>query len=920
MALTSKQQSVIKLATADEAVREHFFRHAEGMIWFDSLIGQGLLSPTHNPPPFAAAEGEGYVVPYWTALDYVVRTAKGLRQDDLEAGRKILAFARDVSDYARAHEIDNYRTYARIAEIAAAVPPALLEKEDIARARTWLHSKFANSLVGDELSTLIARLLTREDQTGKDLALALFDVLTEIRISGEDERDERVKAVLEPYWLKELLQKRTTDLVTQIGLPVVDLLIHRVELISDKLGWQDRSHWFRHAIEDHEQDDYRDYSPSAIFVSAARDALYMWSGRAGAASRVQQLLHAKVSIVTRLAISAIDRNYDNLKDLIAAALAPQFFVDENRHELYVLLRNHFPKLGKTLQGIALATIESLKVASEDPAESERWTAYVRLQWLHALKDVDDAEAKTAYGKYRSITGQDPQHPDFTSYTESGYVVHKSPKSSEELGAMEPSALIEFANSFKGSDSFWRNEPDEDGLADAIEQAAKLNRERFVSQLSSFKGLRPRYLSRLIMGLRSTDERVFSYSLGETASALSELLLSDDGCLVRAQEKEVSAELDYLVLETCRLVQGALNQAGSDAAAYDTCADFLTRLMPFTSSNREPTLRGAVGRAINSAKGVCTEALIRYALARRRNLQETEVPEVAWNSIAKTFEEQADKLSEGNYEFATVIGNFLPNLMYLSREWVTRRFQNFFSKEQDSTWRCAHEGLSYSRGVHNEVFDLLNEHGEFVRALESNFDGTHVHEFLVQQIGMQYLRGREAIDARNGQLAWLMNKWNPEQISKLVQFLWQVRDAHDIDVRARGVALWKEISRRALVDPKLNRRLLSRLTMLSAWIDRLDDPESLEILRSTAPYAARGHNEATLVKELRRLAAGFPQQSLTVFLEVMKDSAPTYDQEDIRELLRTLVEAGYSAEVREICRRYSRHGLISVIEPIVQLLD
>lgn len=923
MTLTSKQQAVIELAISDEAVREHFFRHADGIIWFETLVQRGLLRPEHNPAPFLAEEGEGWIVPYWTALDYVVRTAKGLGQDDVQSAKTILSFVRDVSDYARDHGIDNYRTYFRLAEALAALPPSLVESEDIARSKLWLRSRFTNSLVAKELSELVTRLLSRSDQSRKDLALALFDVLTEIAIpsSSTEQHEEGIATILEPYWLKELFKNQISAVVTQVGLPAVELLLARIRLISDRLAWQDRSHWFRHAIEDHQQDDHQDLSPGSVFLSAARDALYLWTQAGGTAvPRVQQLLHGSTSVIRRIAISALDRNYEGLKDLTAAVLAPQFFVDENRHELYHFLRNHFARFEGSLRDVAVAAIENLTLDSDDAAEAERWTSHLRLQWFHALKDGGHDGAAAAYAKYRAIVDQDPEHPDFTSYMTSGWVTHKSPKSPEELGTMEPGAVVEFANAFQGSGSFLRDEPDEDGLAEAFEQAAKSNPEKFTRILAAYKGLLPRYMSRVLMGLRTMDGQFLSAGLGDIASALSEILVSEGGVLGREKPDQRSHDADYLVVEACRLIQKALQQKGATAAAYDACSNLLTGLVSSVHSQSEAKLTDAVGQAINSAKGVSTETLALYALSRRRELQDAEGPQHAWATVARTFDDEADKLKVGNYEFAAIVGKYLPNLMYLQREWVAHRFADIFAKNEEGVWRSAHQGLSYSRGAHNEVFDLLKSHGELRRALEANFDGTHVHEFLVQQIGMQYLRGREHIEGRDSHIGWLLNRWSSDHVSELVQFMWQVREAKAPDVRARGVQLWQLMSMRALVEPKLNRRLLSRLTMLSVWLERLDDPETLRILRAIAPYAARGHNESTLIKELRRFATAYPQETAEVLIDLTQESLPTYDEDDIRVVLRTLIDAGQVSAVRELCKRYFRAGLEAIVEPIVPLLD
>lgn len=100
--LTTNERAFIDKMKESEELARHGFsllcRRPDFLRFFQPLRDAGLFAPEHNPAPEPAPE-EGYVrIPYWSALDYLVKIAKqaGITNDLLLANR-VMDIVRAVS-------------------------------------------------------------------------------------------------------------------------------------------------------------------------------------------------------------------------------------------------------------------------------------------------------------------------------------------------------------------------------------------------------------------------------------------------------------------------------------------------------------------------------------------------------------------------------------------------------------------------------------------------------------------------------------------------------------------------------------------------------------------------------------------------------------------------------------------------------
>jgi hypothetical protein len=107
------------------------------------------------------------------------------------------------------------------------------------------------------------------------------------------------------------------------------------------------------------------------------------------------------------------------------------------------------------------------------------------------------------------------------------------------------------------------------------------------------------------------------------------------------------------------------------------------------------------------------ALVNYSLRQARLSDKRENNhEVFWDRIQPVFDRELGQCRGINFEFSALAGRFLPNLFYLSKEWVRTNTDLIFSLSYEANWRCAMQGHAYvptfypgkSEGSHSGSLD------------------------------------------------------------------------------------------------------------------------------------------------------------------------------------------------------------------------
>ena len=128
-ALTSNEQAFIDKMKQDKELARHGFsllcKRDDYLRFFGPLADAGLFAPERNPAPEPAPE-QGYVrIPYWSALDYLLKVAREAgKTGNVLLANNVMEIVRKVSGW---RELDgqprhNYRTAQRFTEILGCLP------------------------------------------------------------------------------------------------------------------------------------------------------------------------------------------------------------------------------------------------------------------------------------------------------------------------------------------------------------------------------------------------------------------------------------------------------------------------------------------------------------------------------------------------------------------------------------------------------------------------------------------------------------------------------------------------------------------------------------------------------------------------------------------------------------------------------
>jgi len=905
------------------ALQPFFFKKLKGLKWFDELENRGFFNPKLNPKP-VQSDQEGYFsIPSWPILDYLEQTAPELQQpENLDYADKFLKVMRDVTRTAMTDGVSNYRTWWHFAKIVRFIPIDKITEDDVELFEYWLIDRFDPMLVGIELGEhLLPRLLNSDSNHARDLAMGLINALTLLTWRptpwGKSEELE-CSLPVEAYHSNKIFGAKARAIGERLEKVGVSIFRDRLREIFSRSNKDKYSTIWRPAIEDHEQNKDRD-DVENILVSAFRDALLGYVDRraTAAAGYVGELLASETVLFQRVAIHVADVNNRQLNGLVKELLDPQYFEYHYQHEMYHLLQNCFSGFDEKDKQKVLSIVGSIAEQSKDPEQpkdiQEKQQAYTWLRWLSAIRGKGYQQADDLYADKLAITKAEPEHPDFSSYMEVGWVGELSPYSVEELLSRDFDDLANILRSFK-EEGAWKT-PSRRGLAQTLKEALKARPELFKGHLTELIDLDFDYTYHLIDGYKELWKEKQYDNWAEVLEFCWALLQSEGFWLKDAAERRggMAASSRWIVGAISELIRAG---TADDKTAFDPAMlPMARRIIVHILDNQEGESfteeRDAVSIAINSPRGKCVEALINYALrlCRLTDKSKKAHDELWTKDLQPVFDEQMHQVQDGNLEFVTLFANYIPNLLYLSRSWTMKQLPIIFKKESRLRWVCAMQGYTYVNRIYAEIYRFLSEDSHFRDALDAQELEARGKDKIIQNIVIAYLRGDEQLEDKNGILGWLIERWNLEELRELTWFVWTLRSGPREDISVKLIPLWVELSTHADPSSEAGKRVLSRLCMWSVFVGELSG-QTMDLLLRAGPYADLEHDAYILIEELKRLVEQYPDQVADIFIRMLDGFAPTYQQEDIEHIISKLYEDGGEnrRKANTICDKYVEYGI------------
>lgn len=933
--LTVKQRNALQRVKNEPALEPWLFKKVDDLVWFDAFLESGYFDSECNPAPITKTDGTIHI-PSWPVTEYLVSSSLKLRErNDVEMARKYLNLLKEVTQYAVANERSNYRTWWQFSKVLRNIPLEVINLDDLGCVSDWLNDKFDRYLVNKEISEWMLELVDIDTEQSVLFATFLFDKLFAIHTIEGRYADKKPEAILgfDDYQAGKFVEENASALGEKLGLLAVNLCEEKFKEVLDINRNDKWSNVWRNAIPEHKQNS-RHNDADDIVLKLFRDALLGYVKKDSdnnANEKLTELINSDYQTIKRIAIYIASECFEKLEQqVITLVIQPTHFNDKYRHELWHFIHKNFSLLQAEQQQSIIEAIESLNVTDEETGVLlDKPTAYKQSNWLAAIKD-ENGVTQTKYQACVDIAGVEPDHPDFSCYMSRGVAVDVSPRSVSELAVMleDIGSLIQFLNDYKEVGHF--NEPGIEGLVNTFEELVLLDSCEILNNLDAFIDLKPHYLNKIFTAYsklwtdkaqRSWNELWpkiinFSAKLFNEASFWNSVDNIDSGLFI--------GDKHWVISSYCRLVESGCendNRAFALELTHDV-KDTLELILNKVSGGDFHDDSDAVSIAINSPRGRCLEAYVKLALYQCRNVEKnSEEHKRIWAGYQKTFDNELRKPeTAGEYEFITILLMYVRNFLYLSKDWTVQNIEQMFGEANSLQWRCALQAYSYVGWLIPEIYAHFKKREYYPALLDDENLSDTVKGRYIEYACIAYLQKREQLDDES-LLRLLLARQKESELSKVVWFLWSIRDQNVEKTKELVFALWPDLVELINLQDSDKKPLASKLALWAEYIDELT-VDTKAWLMTVAPYVDDDYNGMSFMQEMARLSEGYASDVADIWKETLSKPFYMYDLDPLETIFKNIISLDQvgqtiAKEVADIYIRNNDESVVALYQRIVE---
>ena len=907
-----------------EAYQNYFFNKLKNLNWLNFLKVYGFFD--RNPKPVQVENQTGsYQIPRWSVLDYLEWCSTQIDEKiDPKYGENLIEIVRTVSKYKDENgaRVDNHITDWVFVKIMAYLPSHFVEENDIEMIREFFKSRWDTTLISSEVGiSLLPKLLNPQQ---KEKALKLLDIITSIKESDES-RGVELAPLADIFWLNDSLERNIDKIASICPEEAIKILLDRIEEIIGH-----NSAEFNNieivAIEEHPQNELHKNRFQNLIVRFARDLLNALVKKDPkiATDLLKELIKKRHPIFKRLSISTMGSNWEVCSELYQYLSGREMLNDYSlKHEIYVLLKDNFGSFPNEEKDKVIELIEMGPVISEEEQYDEKYLAFWKQQWLSALIPSGYKIAKDLYQKYKRTTKIDPEHPDFSSWMEVGWGPDPSPISVNILLKKNNSEVADYLIRYIDEDKGWKA-PSKEGLENALFEAVRSNSKKFSAELHPFISVGMNYQREIIRGFRNAWDEKQDLDWEKILIFVMQIVSNREFWEKRHQSTERS-HVDRIISEISDLLTGGTkDDISAFPPAYLPVAEDILLVMLANIENHTERSDDLTFQVLNSAKGRLLTALVNYSL-RVARLSKIEVGTKLHEKIKTEFTRRLDRSIEPDLRFSTTLGRYLPNLLFLDRDWVESNINRIFPKEIEEHWQAAMEGYLLHGRVYSHIYDLLSMNNHYDKAIVTDFPSDEIRKRLIHHLCIGYLLEREDLRDKRSRFYKCIAQWNVSDILEMISFFWTQREylveketsntqANQVELvrkqKARILDFWSSIFEAINTKEKYTdteEKIASDLSRLSCYLETIND-DSIKWLKLSAKYIDKNHNSTFFIEYLLRLCDVSISQVGTVYLEMLEYNTPTYHQDHIRSIVTKLYEAKETEAANRICNIYGSRAL------------
>ena len=795
-----------------DARRAYFFRQLKYPTWLERLKEAGWFNPDKNPPPYETPDGY-YRTPVWYALEYVEKIAHHPECPVDVLVDIVGAIIDHTNDTGKS--IENDSTNRRLIEIIGALPIDRIECKHI----TFMGTALKYGWVSRTISEIILPKLLSEGE--KDLSLNLLKVMLGAKVTNR-----RIHPAMEEYWLKEAIKQQEQAISELCGFEAAQIALAQIRTLVDA-----GIHSFDFVERIEVEPSYgRRQRYAELLVSFTCRLFHLASPdrvaetvksllkETIAASRDHQYTKSYPATFGRIALNVITHHYADLKRLFWEWDGNPLEEYELKPQLYQLIQTHCLNFNEGEIDQILHWIESDQyytvLLAEDSEKGAKAAAIYKREWLTALRDTNNEKVTTAYRHYEQINPVKIESPGLSRAIRIGYE-EMSVMKAAELSKMLNAEIAQYLNDSQEK-QFWTDSIH--GLVKTLRECVEANPQRFTDDLQPFHSVRYQYQHSILSGLRNAwrDKREFDWNA--SFKFIDQILLSERFWTEHFEESYNYR--DWILSTTADLIAEGTSD---DNHAFDP------QLLPITEKilmvlveKAEPnvfTLKDLFADVLQSTLSKVFSAMVNYAL-RYAQINRSRWPQ----AIKEDFTQRLNKNTESSFEFSFMLGNSLPYLLYLDKEWVINNIDRIFPRQDESHWEAAFSGYLFLPQTSEDLYSLLKKRGDYQKALKTDFTDQKVLARLIEYICWDWIEDRETLSDENSLIYQLINSGNPKLLSGMVDFVPKRQyDATD-KVQSKVKPAWGTLI--AILSPKSAeaeyREILGSLSGWLGLIDRIDE--------------------------------------------------------------------------------------------------
>jgi hypothetical protein len=888
----------------------YFFNNLDSSAWLKPLQDAGWFYPDSQP---TSQEMSDQPVHFWHALGYVEKVANHAKETPCEETFNTLAdIVNTIVNYTHDAKasIASDHTNSQVIKIICALPVERIESRHIAFIGVALKSRVGATLMGPAIGeTVLPKLL---NGNAKELTLVLLENMLDAEVIHGD-----IRAVMEEYWLWNALQKHEQAITELCGVEAVQITCARIRALINEGAY---SFNVIRKI-DSAPSDYPDRRYAELLVGFTSSILRAIKFDNSIEEIVKDLLQEGLAVTYndpvkkearvifgRIAFDAIIHHYEDLKKLFwewEGNPLEEFWL---KPSIYQLIHTRCFTFDEREFDQILHWIESCQYSKnrEDDEELLKSEAFKKREWLSALMETGNEKVVSAYEKYQRINPAELERPGLLWWTEVGSG-NTSPTTIEELSDMSSLQISNYLTEFKERGIGGSSDPTERGLAETLEEYVTVDPQKFADDLQPFYGIQLQYQYSLLQGFLKAWRDKNKFNWAELLKFIHHILTSKQ---FRTEVHKTGLNYrDWILSATAELIKSG---TADDKHAFDVqllplAEKILLVLAEKVKSDNSASADVPI-TVLNSTPEKVFSAMIDYALRFARTNEAENW--IRWTQAIKMdFTKRLDRSLESAFEFSFTLGAYLPNLLYLDKEWVVGNINRIFPQQNEYHWQAAFSGYLYNYQIYADLYSLLKEHGHYRKALNTDFADREVPRGLVEHICVGWIEDSETLDDKTSLIYQLINSDNSNLLSTLVHFFWRQRSNLSPKVKAKVRPTWRALyeSLSQKGDVEKYGEVLSRLSGWIALVDKIDE-EVLKWLKLSTQHIRGLTDSAFFVEGLLSHTSKTPAEVGEIYLEMLYQGVyPYHDQEHIQEIVRTLYNTKHKEVADRICNLYGEAG-------------